>query len=95
MNLPFKELGDLVTTGGLSVVTASCLGTSILGGSVLCSSSSLCLLALLSLGSTTSSCGGVVGSTGGSGCSLGLLALLSCGSSSGITGSSSGCVGSY
>lgn len=65
-NVPFKELGDLVTTGCLSI-TACCLSTRILGGGVLLSSSSLCFLALLAVSGgrrvgRTSSCGSVVGS---------------------------------
>lgn len=65
-NVPFKELGDLVTAGCLSI-TACCLSTRTLGGGVLLSSSSLCFLALLSVSGggrvgRTSSCGSVVGS---------------------------------
>lgn len=63
-NIPFKELGDLVTSGCLSI-TACCLSTGILGTGGVSGllSSFLCFLARLSVRSgRTSSCCGVVGS---------------------------------
>lgn len=66
-NIPFEELGDLVTTGSLGT---GVLGIGSLGGIGVCGG--LCLLALLSVSSAGSG-GGVVGS-----CCSNTLDIVTC-----------------